>query len=81
MNISICEIDGEVDGNRFKTWCDEIDRIANEKRNYTDKQITVVTGREHWLDYFNYGMTPEEALDEEESNEHWSLFGINNIIL
>jgi len=63
-NDLICEVVGDGDG--FNAWCDEVDRIANE-RGYGDKQVTVSTGRECWRDAFNDGVSPEEALDEQES--------------
>lgn len=59
------ELTGNVDG--FEAWCDEVDRIAHHERSYTDEKITVVTGREHWRDFFDGGFLPEEALDENES--------------
>ena len=47
---------------KFNKWMVELKRIAVKKYNFNE---TEVFHREAWREYFNDGITPEEALIED----------------
>lgn len=49
----------------FEDWCDALDRIAASEGYGAN--LTKLTGRDAWRDYFDDGCSPEGALREDES--------------
>lgn len=57
----------EMDQVKFAEWCDRLDTYA-KSLGLLGGPHTISTGRECWIGFFKDGLTPEEALAEDESN-------------
>lgn len=49
----------------FDEWLKDLDKEAT-RRGYVGGLVTL-TGSDCWVEYYKYGYTPSDALDEDES--------------
>jgi hypothetical protein len=49
----------------FDAWCDTLDKL---RYPWSDKPVTLLTGRDCWRSYFSEGWKPEDALAEDLEN-------------